>query len=223
MESAISGKEQFMFLVGQLSEKVNPFWELEFIGYHGLRSVNDIPKNSLKYVCCQRLTRSELGHYYSLLRNVTPIVRNPICFQLFTMILLLDTSNLIDADSTDDEECMDDNADYLEFIDEDTNPAIEHVPDDNSSTNGPPALISIGDQDRKDGRETQVTLKRKKPGMDERFKEIRQLQKHYITLLRNLCQKLNDPKIKAIGESDKALNKSILCMKQLAQYVPVLM
>ena len=69
-----------MFMVGQLSEKINPFWELEFVGYHGLRSVNDIPKNSLKYVCCQRLSRSELGHYYSLLRNVTPIVRHPICF-----------------------------------------------------------------------------------------------------------------------------------------------
>ena len=221
MESAISGKEQFMFLVGQLSEKANPFWELEFVGYHGLRSVNDIPKNSLKYVCCQRLTRSELGHYYSLLRNVTPIVRNPICFQLFTMILLLDTSNLIDADTSTDEECMDDNTDYLEFIDDDTNPAIELVADDNNSTNGPPALVKIGDKDGKEGRE--VVQKRKKPSMEERFKEIRQLQNHYISLLRNLCQKLDDPKIKALGESDKALNKSILCMKQLAQYVPVLM
>ena len=63
----------------------------------------------------------------------------------------------------------------------------------------------------------------KKPKMDERFKEIQQLQKHYISLLRKLCQKLYDPRIKAIGQSDKALNKSILCMKQLAQYVPVLM
>ena len=223
MESAVTGREQFMFMVGQLSEKINPFWDLEFVGYHGLRTVNDIPKNSLKYVCCQRLSRSELGHYYSLLKNVTPIVRHPICFPLFTMILLLDTSNLIDLDIESDEESMEDSENFLEFIDDETVPAIRHSQDEYNGTSEPCSITNHEDQHDIKGKEVQNTHKQKKPKMDERFKEIQQLQNHYISLLRKLCQKLNDPRIKAIGESDKALNKSILCMKQLAQYVPVLM
>ena len=222
LESAETGKEQFMFMVGQLSEKTNPFWELEFEGYHGLRSLDDIPKNSLKYVCCQRLTRSELGHYYSLLRRVVPIVRNPVCFQLFSMILLLDTSNLIDCDSSDDESDAEDNENAIDFIEDYDSSKEVIAPDEPVTINGSPSLSEVEDKNREGKSEVQEH-QRKKPRMDERFKEIRQLQKHYISLLRKLCQRKNDPKIKAIGESDKALKKTILCMKQLAQYVPVLM
>ena len=222
MESAPTGKEQFMFMVGQLSDKTNPFWELEFEGYHGLRSVDDIPKNSLKYVCCQRLTRSELGHYYSLLRRVTPIVRNPVCFQLFSMILLLDTSNLIDCDSGSDDDDIEDIENAIDFVEDDDTTAMKTTSNDFIAINGVPSSFDVEDPTRKE-KDDLERHKRKKPRMDERFKEIRQLQKHYIMLLRNLCQKLSDPKIKAIGDSDKALNKTILCMKQLAQYVPVLM
>ena len=179
-------------MVGQLSEKINPFWELEFVGYHGLRSVDDIPKNSLKYVCCQRLSRSELGHYYSLLRNVTPIVRNPVCFQLFTMILLLDTSNLIDCDSCSDEEAMEDSDDYLEFIDDENIPAIENEQEELNSIHEPSSMSNEKDHEKKSGKEIQIVHKQKKPNMNERFKEVRQLQKHYISLLRKFCQKLQN-------------------------------
>ena len=134
----------------------------------------------------------------------------------------MDTSNLIDCDSGSDDDDIQDIENAIDFIEDDDTTAMETTSDDSIAKKGVRSSFDVEDQTRKEKGELEQH-KRKKPRMDERFKEIRQLQKHYIMLLRNLCLKLNDPKIKAIGESDKALNKTIICMKQLAQYVPVLM
>ena len=98
MESASSGAEQFMFRTGQLREEFNIFWSSEFVNYHGLKSVSDIPFVSVDTVTCQRFNQSQLGHYQSLIKYLKPLMRDTISFQLISMIMLLDTSNITDGD-----------------------------------------------------------------------------------------------------------------------------
>ena len=62
MESAKNGAEQFMFRTGQLSEERNPLWHLDFKGYHGLRSVSDIPIITIfgEKLFCDQMSPKEL-------------------------------------------------------------------------------------------------------------------------------------------------------------------
>ena len=246
MESATSGKEQFMYIVGQLCESTNVFWELEFEGYHGLRSVNDIPKIGLDTVCCKRLTKSELDHYYGLLKHVAPLIRDAICFQLMSMIMLLDTSNIIDCDDT----CLDDieeneyNALGV-YLEDDASSSMPRLTFDESCEMKEPISSqnnqSICNNEKQvqvqtnqmqsaverlnASNEKQVQVQtRQKPSAVERFKEITLLQKHYMYLLKTRCEQLDDTKIRKFVDPDKGgLRRTMLCFRQLAQYVPVLM
>ena len=123
-----------MYIVGQLCESTNVFWELEFEGYHGLRSVNDIPKIGLDTVCCNRLTRSELDHYNGLLKHIAPLIRDAICFQLMSMIMLLDTSNIIDCDDICSDDIEDNEYNALMVCQEDaSSPSMPKITFDESS------------------------------------------------------------------------------------------
>merc|ERR1719414_1925446 len=96
MESASSGAQQLMFRTGQLREETNIFWGLEFKNYHGLRNVIDIPQITLDTVMGQCLTSNQLEHYRGMVRYLKPLMEDPICFQLISMVMLLDTSDLSD-------------------------------------------------------------------------------------------------------------------------------
>ena len=226
MESSTSGKEQFMYIVGQLCESTNVFWELEFEGYHGLRSVNDIPKIGLDTVCCNRLTRSELDHYNGLLKHIAPLIRDAICFQLMSMIMLLDTSNIIDCDDISSDDIEDNEYNALTVCQEDdSSPSMPKITFDESSEMKSSYPISSQDNKITCNNEKQVQVHTKqKPSAAERFKEINTLQKHYMYLLKTRCEQLDDTKIRKFVDPDKGgLRRTMLCFRQLAQYVPVLM
>ena len=93
-----------MIKKGQLSEEMNPFWYQEFVDYRGLKSVDDLPKMSPNRVCFEKLSRTELEHFLSLIKSVKPLVKDNVCFQLMSLIMMFDTSNLIEEDDDDDED-----------------------------------------------------------------------------------------------------------------------
>ena len=215
-----------MYIVGQLCESTNVFWELEFEGYHGLRSVNDIPKIGLDTVCCNRLTRSELDHYNGLLKHIAPLIRDAICFQLMSMIMLLDTSNIIDCDDICSDDIEDNEYNALRVCQEDdSSPSMPKITFDESSEMKNSYPISSQDNKSSCNNEKQVQVHTKqKPSTAERFKEINTLQKHYMYLLKTRCEQLDDTKIRKFVDPDKGgLRRTMLCFRQLAQYVPVLM
>ena len=218
MESEMTGTTQFMYCIGQLTVESDIFWDLEFKGYHGLESVNDIPKISTVNLCSQGLTKCELDHYYSLMKHICPLVKDAICFQLISMIMLLDTSSLIeDGVSTVD---VMDTPNVSTDSREVNAPSLSHVFNDDegniSATADYDNNISIGNN-------TCKPRENKKASIKERFQEINSLQKHYINLLRNRCMVLNNPKLRRLGDTDIGLKSTVLCIKQLAQYITVLM
>jgi hypothetical protein len=78
--------------------------------------------------------------------------------------------------------------------------------------------------DKKTVEKGNIELRKKKsPSMGERFKGIKSLQKFYILLLRKHCLTVSNTKLRILSDDDKALNRIMFCIKQLAQYVPVLM
>ena len=218
MESASTGSEQFMYRVGQLKEESNAFWDLEFKGYPGLRSVLDIPRLSMNTICCQRLTKSEVHHYYSLMKHVCPLVKDAISFTLITMIMLLDTSNLIE-DVVTPLDVIDTSNSSIDSREVSTPSSSEVVDDSNGIVSSASECDNNIPQDKKH-RETRET---KAPNKEERFKSIKALQKYYVHLLRNRCVHLNIPKLRGMGDTDSDLKRTMLSLKQLAQYVPVLM
>ena len=213
MESSNNGKEQFMYIVGQLSESTNMFWGLEFEGFHGLRSVNDMPKIGLKTLCCKRLASSELKHCQTLLKRISPLVKDAICFQLISMIMLLDTSNVVDCedDTPADDDGMDNEHNDLEMAMDTSNNMDSH--------------LMPSEYDRNEYKKKQVEVNTKQRLiMPDRFKEINALQKHYINLLKTRCDQLDiDTDIKSLGDPEKGLGRTMLSFRQLAQYIPFLM
>jgi hypothetical protein len=105
MESASSGAEQLMFRTGQLREESNMFWSLDFKNYHGLQTVSDIPYVSINTVSCKRLEEKQLDQYRNLIKYLKPLVKDTICFQLIAMVMLLDTSDLMDYHYTPVDVC----------------------------------------------------------------------------------------------------------------------
>merc|ERR1711997_1421035 len=83
----------------------------------------------------------------------------------------------------------------------------------------------MSSQNNKSNNEKQLHVQtRQKPSAVERFKEISLLQKHYMYLLKTRCEQLDDTKIRKFVDPDKGvLRRTMLCFRQLAQYVPVLM
>ena len=226
MESSNNGKEQFMYIVGQLSESTNMFWGLEFEGFHGLRSVNDMPKIGLKTLCCKRLASSELQHCQTLLQRISPLVKDAICFQLISMIMLLDTSNVVDCeeDTPADDDRMDNECNKERFSNDNVNsPSIIEMDMDTSNNMDSYPMPSQYDRNKYNEKQVQVNTKQRSI-MPDRFKEINALQKHYINLLKTRCDQLDiDTDIKSLGDPEKGLGRTMLSFRQLAQYIPFLM
>ena len=207
-----------MFCFGQLNEKTNVIWSLDFEGYRGLRSVDDLVRLTMKNVCCERLTGAELTRYYSLVKHVTPLMQNSVCYQIICMVMLLDTSNLVDIEMDDipsnlmehDFECSSSSSPSAYIKSNDVN-AIKDT-----------TQRKYGGNSKKDDSFMEMS-KKKKPGLEERFKEIKVLQKHYIELLKTYGERLDDPKISSLVENDEMVNKTMFCLRQIAQYVPALM
>ena len=215
-----------MYIVGQLSESTNMFWGLEFEGFHGLRSVNDMPKIGLKTLCCKRLASSELTHCQNLLTRISPLVKDAICFQLISMIMLLDTSNVIDCeeDNPTDDDAMDNECNERRFSQGNSSIASisEMAMDTSSNVNSHP-MPSNYDRNRYSEKQVEINTKQKASMLD-RFKEINALQKHYINLLKTRCDQLDvDTEIKSLGDPEKGLGNTMLSFRQLAQYIPFLM
>ena len=221
MESAADGRTQLMYARGQLSEKYNLFWDQEFIGFQGLRSMNDIKRLSLDNVCCQRLDKTQLDHYYSLLQYVCPIVNDEICFQLLSMVMMFDTSNLIEDDITKldiDETSRFSSLKSLEF-DKTTRQCSQDM---NSKTR----FTVINDANDTNNSSNDIAYKvkseRKKANLQKGFDEIRGLQNRYIYLLHRYCMGLEDPRLRKLGDTD-SLRGTIDGLKQLSQPIPLLM
>ena len=216
LDSAATGREQFMYFFGQLNEQTNVLWWLDFEGYHGLRSVDDIIKISFKNVCCERLTKVELTRYYSLLKHVSPLMKNSVCFQLLSMIMLFDTSNLVDIEMED----IPSNIMEHDFECSCSSLSSTYIGSGLNASKDISQRKYCGNSVADDKCEIP---QKKKPGLEERFKEINVLQKHYIELFKTHCERLDDPKINSLVENDKRINNIMLCLRQIAQYVPALM
>ena len=221
MESAADGRTQFMYSIGQLSEKYNLFWDQEFKGYHGLKSIDDIRRLSLNSVCGNRLSRTQLDQYYGLLKFVSPVVKDETCFQLMSMIMMFDTSNLIEDDITKldiDETSRFSSLKSLEF-DKTTRQCSQDM---NSKTR----FTVINDANDTNNSSNDIAYKvkseRKKANLQKGFDEIRGLQNRYIYLLHRYCMGLEDPRLRKLGDTD-SLRGTIDGLKQLSQPIPLLM
>ena len=188
MESASSGAQQLMFRTGQLREESNIFWSLEFKNYHGLRTVIDIPYISMGTVMGKRLTSNQLEHYRGMIGYLKPLMEDPICFQLISMVMLLDTSDLSDDVITSS------------VIDKDdvTRNISHHILDTNPSTsqNSVCSHLRVG----------------------QRFQEIKSLHKHYVRLFHSRCIHSNNPELETLGGNNQSLNSTMQAIKQIAYY-----
>ena len=212
-ESAVTGREQFMYRAGLLSEETNVIWDLDFKGYHGLRSPNEILRISTDKMFRKSLKTHEVDHCNALMKHISPLIREPICYQLISLIMLLDTSNLIEDCVTPlDAICVPSNR--IQPCEVNTPSLLDVYDDDGFSWPDVYETIAAGDK-------SSVTYGKKRPSVRQRFKEIKELQKYYIDLLRKRCMGLNNPKIRRLGDTDVGLKGTMLCLKQLAQYEPI--
>ena len=58
--------------------------------------------------------------------------------------------------------------------------------------------------------------------VEERFREIKALQNHYVHLLRNLCKHSNDLNIRSLGDTDASLKRSMVDLREISNYCSVL-
>ena len=188
MESASSGAQQLMFRTGQLREESNIFWGFEFKDYNGLRNVTDIPQISMDTVMGRRLTSNQLEHYRGLIGYLKPLMQDPICFQLISMVMLLDTSDLSDNDDTT----------YLK---------------NGTSEKGNTSIPSL----ETDPCCMKNTIS-SNWNVTKRFWEIKSLHKHYVRLFHSRCIHSNDPELQAVGGTEQLLNSTIQAIKQIAYY-----
>ena len=216
MESALNGREQFMYGSGRLTEESNIFWDLEYRGYHGLQSVNDIPRLNLregKFQNLHFLTETEVDHYFSLMDDVCPLLHDSTCFFLISMVLMLDTGNLIDNDVTPLDEFSASKS--LIHPNEINAPTLSEALDDSQDCFYP--VFSSNTLISKCKKQHDV-FNKKTLTVEKRFREIKILQKNYINLLRNRCLHMTDKKLQCLGDTDQNLKRTISSLKQLAQY-----
>ena len=188
MESASSGAQQLMFRTGQLREESNIFWSLEFKNYHGLRTVIDIPQISMDTVMGQRLTSNQLEHYRGMIRYLKPLMEDPICFQLISMVMLLDTSDLSDSDIATPVMNSDVVTGNISQNTIDTRPSTSR----NAVSSNLRAVQS--------------------------FQEIKSLHKHYVNLFHSRCLHSDNPLLETLGGNDQVLNSTTQAIKQIAYY-----
>ena len=193
MLSAQTGEEQFMFRAGLLRSESNILWRQEFVGYHGLQSVSDIPLTTLTIVSCGRLSEYDLECCSSLGKRLAPLMRNPISFQLITMIMLLDTSNINTTNLTPSEKQLDDDSTQSSSSLEECVPPLREI-----------CLRNYLN-------DTGLTLK-------ERFHGVRTLQDHYMHLLKVHCKFMGEENGGYLGNTDERLFETMGCIRKVAEY-----
>ena len=225
MTTAKSGAEQFMLRVGILRPESNILWDQEFIGYHGFRDVSDIPYTAIEHICANRLTQYDLNCMSTLMKRLTPLMRNPISFQLITMIMMLDTYNILSDDTTfseanhqsEDSFSHQQISSFEEYV-----PPLSEVYFGNDEIFQPKMISS-----RKEPNQTDVMLlkigQRKKLAIKERFRGVQTLREHYMYLLQVHCKYIDEEKGGYLGNTNERLSETISCIRKLAQYMMLLM
>ena len=235
MQSAKNGAEQFMFRAGQLSEELNPFWHLEFKSYHGLRSVSDIPILTIfgEKLFCDQMSPNEIKETRNLIETLKPLMKDNICFHLICMIMMLDTSNLF-------ENTLEVSLDISTKI---NNREIDYHDSKNCDIPFSPLKSRIQespvsseplfthdklhcskvDQNKIIDTKTSLTASSlTNTTTEERFRNIKTLQTHYIHLLQKYCSYSEDHEIRSFGRTDEDLKRTILFYKQLSHYVSII-
>ena len=83
-----------MFRTGQLRNESNPFWHLDFKGYHGFDSKSQLPFYTVDNSDWKRLSRVQNCRFRDLIKCLRPLMQDNILFYLLAMILMLDTTDL---------------------------------------------------------------------------------------------------------------------------------
>ena len=217
MQSATSGEEQFMFRVGLLRPESNVLWHHEFTGYHGLKSVSDIQFVTTEDVACGRLSQYDLNCCYSLAKRVSPLMANPISFQLITMIMLLDTTNVSNTENTVHETRFDEDSSHSSSSFEECVPPLSEVYFGNDTPFQPRIQCSSKYKDPTDF--TPMTSNaRKKFSTKERFRSVIMLRDHYMHLLKVYCKYIGEARGGYLGNTDERLFETMECIRKVAQY-----
>ena len=219
MQSAKSGEEQLMLRVGILRPEYDVFWRQEFVGFHGLKSVSDVPFVSTEDVCCGRLTPYDLNCCSSLIKRVSPLMANPITYQLITMIMLLDTSNVNNAENTfpETQTRFDEDSSHSSSSFEECVPPLSEVYFGNDTPFQPRIQCSGKYVDSKDLSPMPSTVRRK-ISTKERFRSVKMLQDHYMHLLKVHCKYIGEARGGYLGNTDERLFETMECIRKVAQY-----
>ena len=225
MLTAKTGAEQFMLRVGILRPESNILWHHEFIGYHGFRDVSDIPLTAIEQICANRLPQYDLNCMSTLMKRLSPLMRNPISFQLITMVMMLDTYNILSDDSTlsESENQSDDCFTHQQMSSfEEYVPPLSEVYFGNDEIFQPNMTSS-----RKETNQNEVKLltigKRKRLAIKERFRGVQTLREHYMYLLQVHCKYIDEEKGGYLGNTNERLSETISSIRKLAQYMMLLM
>ena len=200
-----------MFRVGLLRPESNVLWHHEFTGYHGLKSVSDIQFVTTEDVACGRLSQYDLNCCYSLAKRVSPLMANPISFQLITMIMLLDTSHVDDADHTipETQNRFDDDSLQSSSSFEECVPSLSEVYFGNDISFQPRVECY---------KEGLKSNKRRRQDSKERFQGVKILQAHYMHLLKVHCKYIGEANGGYLGNTDERLFETMDCIRKVAQY-----
>ena len=225
MTTAKSGAEQFMLRVGILRPESNILWDQEFIGYHGFRDVSDIPLTAIEHICGNRLPQYDLNCMSTLMKKLTPLMRNPISFQLITMIMMLDTYNILSDDTTFSEA---NHQSEDSFSHQQISSFEEYVPPLSEVYFGndeifQPNMTSSGQETNQNDVKLLTIGDRKRLLIKERFRGVQTLREHYMYLLKVHCKYIDEEKGGYLGNTNERLSETISCIRKLAQYMKLLM
>ena len=155
-------------------------WDSEFKGYRGLRSVSDLPRWSITRWFRKDLTKHELEQAMGIMKFIVPLMQDPISFQLVTMIMLLDTSDLIENVIT-----------HFDVVHTSIQPSevrilslIDVMYDSDGAVSPGNKYNDIASDLSQKKLKALEKISRCK---EKRFHDIKMLQKHYVHLLRNHC------------------------------------
>ena len=217
MQSAKSGEEQFMLRVGIIRPEYDVFWRQEYVGYHGLKSVSDSSFVSTEMISCGRLTPYDLHCCSSLIKRVSPLMANPISYQLITMIMLLDTTNVSNTENTVHETRFDEDSSHSSSSFEECVPPLSEVYFGNDTPFQPRIQCSSKYKDPTDF--TPMTSNaRKKFCTKERFRSVIMLRDHYMHLLKVYCKYIGEARGGYLGNTDERLFETMECIRKVAQY-----
>ena len=217
MQSAKSGEEQFMLRVGIIRPEYDVFWRQEYVGYHGLKSVSDSSFVSTEMISCGRLTPYDLHCCSSLIKRVSPLMANPISYQLITMIMLLDTTNVSNTENTVHETRFDEDSSHSSSSFEECVPPLSEVYFGNDTPFQPRIQCSSKYKDPTDFTPMTSNARRKR-STKERFRSVIMLRDHYMHLLKVYCKYIGEARGGYLGNTDERLFETMECIRKVAQY-----